>query len=51
MSGNTAPGRTEEIARKVKRFVRDVVIPYEKDPCAVSHGPTDGLVSELRACR
>lgn len=36
------------IAERVERFVRDVVIPYEKDPRATSHGPTDDLVAELR---
>lgn len=36
------------IAGRVERFVRDVVIPYEKDPRAASHGPTDDLVVELR---
>lgn len=46
MSGNAVPGRAEEIARKVGRFVRDVVIPYEKDPRADSHGPADGRPGE-----
>lgn len=36
------------IAERVERFVRDVVIPYEKDPRATAHGPTDELVVELR---
>lgn len=36
------------IAGRVERFVRDVVIPYETDPRATSHGPTDALVAELR---
>lgn len=36
------------IAERVERFVRDVVISYEKDPRATSHGPTDELVAELR---
>lgn len=36
------------IAERIERFVRDVVIPYEKDPRATSHGPTDELVAELR---
>ena len=39
----------QAIAARVERFVRDVVIPYEKDPRATSHGPTDDLVVELRA--
>lgn len=36
------------IAERIERFVRDVVIPYEKDPRATAHGPTDELVTELR---
>ncbi|WP_427789116.1 acyl-CoA dehydrogenase family protein [Brevundimonas diminuta] len=40
------PGRA--IAERIERFVRDVVIPYEKDPRATAHGPTDELVAELR---
>lgn len=38
----------QAIAARVERFVRDVVIPYENDPRATSHGPTDDLVVELR---
>jgi acyl-CoA dehydrogenase len=38
----------QAIAARVERFVRDDVIPYEKDPRATSHGPTDDLVVELR---
>lgn len=38
----------QAIAARVERFVRDLVIPYEKDPRATSHGPTDDLVVELR---
>ncbi len=36
------------LSATVERFVRDVVIPYEKDPRCSSHGPTDELVQELR---
>ena len=37
------------IAEKVERFVRDVVIPYEKDPRRDHHNsPTEELVFELR---
>jgi acyl-CoA dehydrogenase len=47
----TQPGsaRAEEIALRVERFVRDVVVPYEKDPRCGSHGPSDQMVAELRA--
>ena len=40
--------RAAEIAARVERFVRDVVVPYEKDPRRDDHGPTDVLVVELR---
>ena len=47
MSGAGA-ARTAEIAARVEAFVRDVVVPYEKDPRRDDHGPTDELVAELR---
>jgi acyl-CoA dehydrogenase len=40
--------RAAEIAAKVERFVREVVVPYERDPRRNSHGPLDALVDELR---
>jgi acyl-CoA dehydrogenase len=47
MSGVGAE-RTAEIAARVETFVREVVIPYEKDPRRTSHGPSDALVAELK---
>lgn len=46
-----AGGRASEIAARVEAFVRDVVVPYEKDPRIEvhGHGPSDQLVLELRA--
>ncbi|HET9628644.1 MAG TPA: acyl-CoA dehydrogenase [Novosphingobium sp.] len=42
--------RTNAIAERVERFVREVVIPYEKDPRRDHHdAPTEELVNELRA--
>src|SRR5258707_14774263 len=38
-----------ELADKVKAFVTDKVIPYEKDPRWTAHGPTDELRIELNA--
>jgi len=38
-----------DIADRVERFVRDVVIPYERDVRLGPHGPAPELVSELRA--
>ncbi|MBP0620560.1 acyl-CoA dehydrogenase family protein [Cupriavidus consociatus] len=40
--------RSRSIGERVERFVRDVVVPYERDPRCESHGPTPELVAELR---
>ena len=41
--------RALEIGANVERFIRDVVIPYEKDPRRDHHGaPLDELVYEMR---
>ena len=40
--------RAEAIARRVEIFVRDVVVPYEKDPRYGAHGPGEDLFGELR---
>lgn len=37
-----------EIACRVEKFVREVVVPYESDPRLGNHGPSDDLVKELR---
>lgn len=43
--------RAQRIAAKVEAFVREVVIPYEKDPrfSVHGHGPPEDLVTEMRA--
>ena len=41
--------RALAIASKVETFVRDVIIPYENDPRAGAHGPSEDLVREMRA--
>ena len=43
--------RAHEIAARVETFVRDVVIPYERDPrfAVHGHGPPEDLVKEMRA--
>lgn len=37
-----------EIGERVERFVREVIIPYEKDSRLEDHGPADSLVEEMR---
>ena len=37
-----------EIASKVEAFVRNIVVPFEKDPRYTAHGPSEELVHELR---
>ncbi|MBD7939811.1 acyl-CoA dehydrogenase family protein [Brevundimonas guildfordensis] len=37
-----------EIAARVEAFVRETIIPYEKDTRADAHGPTEELVAEMR---
>jgi len=46
MHGPTA--RATEIGTRVEAFVREIVIPYERDPRCGSHGPAEELVAELR---
>jgi acyl-CoA dehydrogenase len=41
--------RAQAIAARVEAFVRETVIPYEKDPRCGDHGPSDELVQEMRA--
>ncbi|MGD9865555.1 MAG: acyl-CoA dehydrogenase family protein [Pseudodonghicola sp.] len=41
--------RAVEIAARVEAFVRDTVVPYEKDPRLGAHGPSDELALELKA--
>lgn len=38
----------EAIADRVEFFVRDVVVPYERDKRCGAHGPSEELVQELR---
>lgn len=41
--------KAAEIAERVERFVRDVIVPYERDPRRDHHGcPTDELTMEMR---
>lgn len=38
-----------DLEARTRDFVRNIVIPYEKDPRLSAHGPSDDLVQELRA--
>ena len=45
----TLSQRALDLGAKVEKFVRDVVVPYEKDPRRDHHGaPLDELVYEMR---
>jgi acyl-CoA dehydrogenase len=37
-----------DVAARVERFVRDTVVPFERDFRRSAHGPSDTLVQELR---
>jgi acyl-CoA dehydrogenase len=41
--------RAAAIAAKVESFVREIIVPYERDDRRDHHGPRDALVSEMRA--
>lgn len=38
-----------ELAARVEAFVREQIIPFERDPRCRGHGPSDDLVAEVRA--
>ncbi|GFE82529.1 putative acyl-CoA dehydrogenase [Steroidobacter agaridevorans] len=39
----------EQLAERVEKFVREIVVPYERDPRNSAHGPSQELIGELRA--
>jgi acyl-CoA dehydrogenase len=50
---STAPApqvseRARAIAARVEAFVRDVIVPYERDARLGPHGPSEDLVHEMR---
>ena len=47
MIGFTLTDDQIELKDRIEAFVRDTVIPFEKDPRNTSHGPTDELRLEL----
>ena len=49
MPQHSSDSGTQDLVARITRFVREVVIPYEKDPRNHGHGPSEDLVRELRA--
>src|SRR6185436_9282014 len=41
-------GSMNDLEARTREFVRNVIIPYEKDPRVTAHGPSDDLIRELR---
>lgn len=41
------PAETTALAERIRAFVADEVVPYEKDPRLTQHGPTEDLRREL----
>jgi len=48
MAEHTVTAQGREIAVRVEQFVREVVVPFERDPRWTSHGPSPELVDEMR---
>src|SRR3954469_1162109 len=48
MSPESNPDPARTIAAKVERFVRQEIIPYERDERWGSHGPSGDMVQEMR---
>ncbi|WPB57332.1 acyl-CoA dehydrogenase [Xylophilus sp. GOD-11R] len=40
--------RSRLLAERIEAFVRQTVVPYERDPRCGAHGPSEELVAELR---
>ena len=49
MTASVISDQARAIAEKVERFVRETIVPYEKDPRQDAHGPTDALADEMKA--
>ena len=43
----SVPAELTELGERVRRFVIDQIVPYERDPRLTQHGPTDELRQEL----
>lgn len=49
MNHDSKPSRGREIADRVERFIRTVIVPFERDPRWTAHGPSLDLVEEMRS--
>ena len=47
-NADRAESRGQEIATRVERFVRDTLLPYERDSRWKMHGPSEDMVAEMR---
>ena len=48
MSECTTTPSAREIAANVEKFVRQAIVPYERDPRWTSHGPNPEMIDEMR---
>jgi acyl-CoA dehydrogenase len=48
ISGADTPDRGRQLAARVEAFVREVIIPHERDPRCGPHGPSEEFVLEMR---
>jgi acyl-CoA dehydrogenase len=48
MSEHTTTARGREIAAQVEKFVREVIVPFERDPRWTPHGPDPRMVEDMR---
>jgi acyl-CoA dehydrogenase len=49
MTDGQAKTAGQEIAARVERFVRQSIVPYERDPRWTAHGPSAEMLAEMRA--
>lgn len=43
----TVPEATAELAARIRAFVSEKIVPFEKDPRLTAHGPTEALREEM----
>jgi acyl-CoA dehydrogenase len=49
MAEYTMTPQGREIAAKVEKFVREVIVPFERDPRWTPHGPNPEMLDDMRA--